>query len=235
MKSIYFIAVAMAMALGVAVDATAQAQAAPELANSANPELVGALSKELGATPTQAEGAAGALFGAAKTKMPASDWAKVSSAVPGMDGLLKAATAGAAVGTAGASGAAGAAAAASGMSGGLGGAAAAFSKLGLKPEMVAKAVPVLVQYVSKPGGAGVGSLLSAAMKESRAIAATLAGGRGRAAERHEAMSRTAVRRPPRTAGPPGPRASSTSPTGSTPWRATVPGRPHRQAAAVRRP
>jgi len=44
------------------------------------------------------------------------------------------------------------------------GATAAFSKLGLKPEMVAKAVPILTQYVSKTGGAGVGSLLAGALK-----------------------------------------------------------------------
>ena len=38
----------------------------PPPAGSANPELVGQLSKELGSTPAQAEGAAGALFGLAK-------------------------------------------------------------------------------------------------------------------------------------------------------------------------
>jgi hypothetical protein len=43
-------------------------------------------------------------------------------------------------------------------------AASAFSKLGLKPEMVAKAVPVLTSFVSKSGGAGVGSLLAGVLK-----------------------------------------------------------------------
>jgi len=69
-----------------------------------------------------------------------------------MDGLLKAAPA------------AGGPGAVMGMAGGLGGAAAAFSKLGLKPEMVSKAVPVLTKYVSKTGGADIGSLLAAALK-----------------------------------------------------------------------
>ena len=68
--------------------------------------------------------------------------------------------------TTGTSGAAGAAAAtAMGTAGGnLAGAAAAFSKLGLKPDMLAKAVPVLTQYVTKSGGAGVGSLLAGVLK-----------------------------------------------------------------------
>jgi predicted anti-sigma-YlaC factor YlaD len=43
-------------------------------------------------------------------------------------------------------------------------AASAFSKLGLKPDMVAKAVPVLTSFVNKSGGAGVGSLLAGALK-----------------------------------------------------------------------
>jgi hypothetical protein len=40
----------------------------------------------------------------------------------------------------------------------------AFSKLGLKPELVSKAVPVLTQFVSKSGGANVGSLLAGVLK-----------------------------------------------------------------------
>src|SRR5512134_2159116 len=75
-------------------------------AATANPELVGALAKELGSTPQQAAGAAGALFGHAKSKLSADDWSKVADAVPGMDGLLKAApAAGGAAGTTGTTGA----------------------------------------------------------------------------------------------------------------------------------
>jgi Protein of unknown function VcgC/VcgE (DUF2780) len=151
-----------AMAFGPALHAQA-----PDGQATANPELVGALSKELGSTPQQAEGAAGALFGLAKTKLNPSDWSKVAGAVPGMDGLLKAAptasampaaTAGA-VGTSGLGAVTGAAGA-----GGLASMAGSFSKLGLKPEMVAKAVPVLTNYVTKSGGAGVGQLLAGALK-----------------------------------------------------------------------
>jgi hypothetical protein len=135
-----------------------------DFSKTANPELVGALAKELGATPQQAEGATGALFDTARQKMPAADWAKVSAAVPGMDGLLKAAPAMGAAGPTGTGGAAAAAGAIGTSGGSLGSAAAAFSKLGLKPDMVAKAVPILTQYVSKSGGADIGSLLAAALK-----------------------------------------------------------------------
>jgi len=158
MKPIRSLVIASAMVLS-AVCVSAQ-PAPPDLSKSANPELIGELTKELGATPAQAEGAAGALFGLAQQKMPAADWAKVSGAVPGMASLIEAAPAAAGT-TAGGAAAAGALAKAGGS---LGAAAAAFSKLGLKPEMVAKAVPILTQYVTKTGGADVGASLASALK-----------------------------------------------------------------------
>ena len=119
-------------------------------AAKASPDLVGALSKEIGGTADQAAGAAGALFGLAKTRLKPEEFGQVSKAVPGMDMLLKAAPAlgGSALGAAG----------------GLASVAGAFSKLGLKPEMVAKAVPVLLQVVSKGGGADVAKLLASVLK-----------------------------------------------------------------------
>jgi hypothetical protein len=113
----------------------------------------------MGSTPEQAAGAAGALFGVAKSRLKADEFTQVSKAVPGMDSLLEAAPAiSSAVGTSGALGQL------AGSAGGLATAASAFSKLGLKPEMVAKAVPVLTSFVSKSGGAGVGSLLAGVLK-----------------------------------------------------------------------
>src|SRR3954465_4635091 len=82
----------------------------------ASPELVGALSKELGSTPEQAAGAAGALFGVAKTRLKADEFSQVSKAVPGMGALLKAAPA---------TGATGGASALSQLSGSAGGLATA--------------------------------------------------------------------------------------------------------------
>jgi Protein of unknown function VcgC/VcgE (DUF2780) len=138
---------------GAAKDAAAVAAA------KASPELVDSLSKELGASPAQAGAAAGALFGVAKSRMKPADFSQVAAAVPGMASLLKAAPQASAV--AATSGALGQLA---GAGGGLASAASAFSKLGLSPDLIAKAVPVLTSFVSKSGGASVGSLLASALK-----------------------------------------------------------------------
>ena len=136
----------------------AASKAATAAAN-ASPELVGALSKEIGGTPEQAAGAAGALFGVAKSRLKADEFSQIAKAVPGMDSLLKAAPAvGSPIGTTGGL------PAAAGAATGLASAASAFSKLGLQPEMVSKAVPVLTQFVTKSGGSQVGSLLAGALK-----------------------------------------------------------------------
>ena len=147
----------------IAQDASALAE---QVKQSANPELIGALSKEMGgATVAQSSGAAGALLGLAKTRLKPEEFTKVSGAIPGIDTLLAAAPA--VAGTTGTSGAAGALAKATGDASALGGLAAvapAFEKLGLKPEMAMKAVPVLTSYVTKTGGEDVASLLAGALK-----------------------------------------------------------------------
>ena len=140
--------------------AAAQVPAAAKAAASASPELIGALSKELGGTPEQAAGAAGALFGVAKSRLKAEEFSMVAKAVPGMDMLLGAAPAAGASPT----GTAGALSQLGGSAAGLASAAAAFSKLGLKPDMVAKAIPILTAFVEKSGGANVASLLASVLK-----------------------------------------------------------------------
>jgi len=144
------LAIVVMMMFAASWAASAQAQGSAD--------LVSALSKELGASTQQAEGAAGSLFGFAKGKMKPEDWTKVAAAVPGMDGLLKAAPA-MPVGTTGVPGAGAASSAA-----GLSSLAGSFSKLNLKPDMIAKAVPVLTNFVTKSGGADVGQLLASALK-----------------------------------------------------------------------
>ena len=139
----------MVMVGWTSAEARAQGGAAAAAAK-ASPELVGALSGEIGGSPEQAAGAAGALFGLAKSRLKPEEFGQISKAVPGMDLLLGAAPAlgGAALAQVG----------------GLASMASAFSKLGLKPDMVAKAIPVLTQFVSKTGGANLGSLLAGALK-----------------------------------------------------------------------
>jgi hypothetical protein len=159
MKLASLTGVLVALAL---LGAVSHAQA-PAAALTASPELVGTLAKELGSTPKQAEGAAGSLFSYAKGKLSPTDWTKVAGAVPGMAGLLKAAPeAAGATGTSGTA-ALGALGGAAGL-GGLASVASSFSSLGLKPEMVMKAIPVLINFVSKSGGADVGQLLAGVLK-----------------------------------------------------------------------
>jgi hypothetical protein len=144
--------------------APAAPAAEPSVEQTASPELVGQLVNELGITPKQAQGAAGTLFGVAKTKLSAADFAKVAGAVPNMEGLLKAAPAGAAKGSAmdvaaGAAGAAGL-----GNVGAAASAAGTLSKLGLKTDTIMKLTPVLVKAVETKGGAEVAGLLASALK-----------------------------------------------------------------------
>jgi hypothetical protein len=138
---------------------TATSTEAAATAAKDSPELVGQLSNELEATPEQAAGAAGALFSLAKSRLKPEEFSQIASAVPGMDSLLKAAPS-----TAGAVGTTGALADAAGAEGGLAAATSAFSQLGLKPDMVSKAVPVLTDFVSKSGNVQAASLLTDALK-----------------------------------------------------------------------
>jgi hypothetical protein len=138
-------------ALFVSMCALSSGAALAQEAAAGSDELVGNLTKELSVTPEQARGGAGTLFSLAKGKMPSTDFGKVSSAVPGMDGLLKAAPA---MGGGGGMASLGTMAAA----------ASAFQKLGLAPAMVSKFIPVLTNFVGAKGGPEVAKLLAAALK-----------------------------------------------------------------------
>jgi Protein of unknown function VcgC/VcgE (DUF2780) len=114
-----------------------------------NADFMSSMSKALGgADPTKTAGAAGSIFGLAKSRLSAGDFDKVAKAVPGMDGLLKAAPA--VTGTVPKTG--------------LDSLTSSFSKLGLSADMVNKAIPVVTQFVTKSGGADVGKLLSGVLK-----------------------------------------------------------------------
>ena len=161
-QSFLFVCAALVMAYALGGHAGAQAPSAiAESAAKASPDLVSALSKEIGGTPAQAAGAAGALFGVAKSRLNPDQFSQIAAAVPGMDSLLSAAS----VPTGGAAGGAtDALTKAAGSASGLGAAASAFTKMGLKPDMVAKAVPVLTSFVTKSGGADVGKMLAGVLK-----------------------------------------------------------------------
>lgn len=147
-----FALISFASTSAFAAPAAGAQDSAAAKAVKASPDLIGQLSKELGSTPEQAAGAAGSLFSVAKSQLKPAEFAQISKAVPGMGSLLSAAPALGALSQVG------------GMAGGLGNAAAAFSKLGLSPDLVAKAVPILTSFVTKSGGANVGKLLAGVLK-----------------------------------------------------------------------
>ncbi|MPZ19207.1 MAG: hypothetical protein GEV06_15035 [Luteitalea sp.] len=123
--------------------------------DSANPELVGAITNELGVTPQQAQGGAGALLGLAKSQLKPDEFSEVASAVPGTDALLGAAPA--MQGAAGLAGIGGGAM-------GLASLAGNFDKLGLSPDMAGKMAPILTKFVQDKGASQAASLLSGVFK-----------------------------------------------------------------------
>jgi len=154
-----------------------------------NPDLVKGLAKELQSTPEQAAAAAGALFGIAKSLLAPDDFAQVAKAVPGMEALLAAAprsteptattlTPGFAASSpsfaapssppspAGMTNAAPNGATMAAPSG-IGSAIGALSKIGIKPDMIMKAVPFLSGYLKKHGSAAIGGLLGSVFKTGK--------------------------------------------------------------------
>jgi len=129
-------------------------------ASKSSADLVGQLTKGLSITPAQARGGAGTLFSVAKSRLSTDDFGKVSSAVPGMSGLLKAAPA---MGG-GSSELSGLESSLPGGMGRMAEVAGAFQKLGLSPDMVGKFVPVMTKYVESKGGLSTASLLEKALK-----------------------------------------------------------------------
>ena len=170
----------------------AQQTEALSAAAKASPDFVKGLAKELGSTPEQAAGAAGVLFTIAKALLKPEDFAQVEKAVPGMNALLAAVPADA-LGTSGATSAlpgesftpiagfsssspsattlpastpasAGTPIAAQNW---IGSAITGFMKMGIKPDMIAKAGPYLSGYLKKHGTAGLGSLIGGLLKTSK--------------------------------------------------------------------
>ena len=130
------------------------------MGSNPSPELVGQLTKQLKIKPEQAIGGAGALFGMAKTKMKAEDFLKVSDAVPGMDGLLKAAPS---IGG-GSDPLSQMGSALPGKAGAIAQVGGAFKQLGLSPDMATKFLPIMTQFVKLKGGANVAGLFGNVFK-----------------------------------------------------------------------
>ena len=105
---------------------------------STNP-LVGSLTKNLGVTPTQAIGGSAALLNDAKKDMKPADFQALTTKMPQVGTLLTAAPA--ATGTL----------------------PSQFSALGMKPDMIAKFTPFLLDYVKSGTTPGMMNLVQAAL------------------------------------------------------------------------
>jgi len=127
--------------------------------SSAASSLVSQLSKQLSITHTQARGGAGSLFSLAKSRLSTDEFSKISSAVPGMSGLLKAAPQ-----TGSSSELSSLEGALPGNMGRMAEVAGAFNKLGLSPSMAGKFLPIMSKFVESRGGQTTASLLEKALK-----------------------------------------------------------------------
>jgi len=122
--------------------------------------LIEQLTSKLGVSQKQAEGGSGAIFKYLKENVSGDDFGKIAEAVPGVDKYMAAAPKADALGglIGGALGDSGA--------GGLGSLAALskpFSKMGMDEGMVAKFMPIIVEYVKSKGSDYIYGLMGKAL------------------------------------------------------------------------
>jgi uncharacterized protein VcgC/VcgE DUF2780 len=110
--------------------------------------LTGMLGSHLGLTSDQASGAVGSVLSLAQEKLPASDYTQVANAVPGASSYVQKAKDVGAV---------------TGPIGDVNGLNAAYSKLGISPEIASQVTPLITQYVSAASPTA-GGLLSSVLK-----------------------------------------------------------------------
>lgn len=129
-------------------------------------ELLGMLTSQLGVKEEQAAGGAGILFKMAQEKL-GGDFSQITSALPGVETLMKSAPATEGASTGGLMGMAGAAISAFGGGssdlGSLAKYAGALDSLGLDMGTVMKFAPVILDYAKSEGGQDVVALLKKAM------------------------------------------------------------------------
>jgi len=114
---------------------------------TSNP-LVGALTSGLGVSSEQAVGGTGAMMGLAQSKLSPEQFGSITSAVPGLGDVTKAA--GPLLGSSSLSS--------------LAGVQGAFSKLGMSPETVGKFAPIIGDAISKGAGPQVAGLFTSLFK-----------------------------------------------------------------------
>jgi hypothetical protein len=114
-------------------------------------ELVTSLMNQLGITPTQAQGGAGAIFKAARDRLGSSEFDKLLGSVPGIKDLVAQAPS---------SGGGGLLSGLASMAGKMGGGdmaqaaqlLASVSSLGINKDTLMKFIPVVMQFLESKGG-----------------------------------------------------------------------------------
>ena len=157
--------IACTLLLAAALPLTACKSASGGAGASPKPDMVtpagltSTVTKKLGISEVQANAAIGSILGQAQSKLSPEDYTKLSSAIPGADTYLSAASAaGVGPAAAGASvdsataGAAGAASNTDQLN-------ADMVKLQIPPESAEQLVPVVTEYVNQVGGPKVAGLL----------------------------------------------------------------------------
>ncbi len=119
--------------------------------------LVNTLVSQLGVSPQQALGGAGAIFQAAQGSMEPQAFSTLSQSVPGINDMLNAAP------TLSDSPMASGLSSMMGGAGGLASLTSSFQQLNLSPDMVGQFVPVVTDYVRTSGGEAAASLLQSAL------------------------------------------------------------------------
>ncbi len=126
-----------------------RAQSFKDLAAGLKDPLMGMLTSQLGVTDNQAKGGVGSLLTLAKEKLPAADFTKVASVVPGASKYMDMARSlGAVVGPL---------KNVAGLNGALG-------KLGMSTDTIARFIPAVTSFMGKAGGSTVTNLLATVLK-----------------------------------------------------------------------
>jgi len=112
-------------------------------------DLMGMVTKSLRLSEAQAMAGLGSLLSLGKEKLPADTFDKIGKAIPGVDGMLKAAADAGGI---------------TGPIGDLAGLSGQLSKLGISTDQVTRMVPALTDAVGKSAGSDVGSALAGVLK-----------------------------------------------------------------------
>jgi hypothetical protein len=110
--------------------------------------LLGMLTSQLGVTPAQASGGAAAILNNASSNMGASDFSKLTDAIPDIKSITDSAST------------------LSSLAGAAGGGSSLidqFSALGMDGSMIGKFTPIILDYVKKEGGSALMKMLSSAL------------------------------------------------------------------------